>query len=268
MPASRTRAPRHHAAAPHPPWEEPHRALDQQVAALMDRQCAAPQQWAAIDDSLARYSLPVLYSWFADRTVSLRVYRLTGQSLRLHTQLAADRDAVTEIIGTTVAVSLRRFRRGALAGTGWQPHHRASARTYFVGRCLLELPTEYHRFCREYLAPGTQLVPLRHAEQLPSSDPFSRPEDLALAQIITTSVLNSADPRTRHALLGVMYGYPLDDIATAMGTTTKAVEMLLYRYRRRLRLTQPTTALPREAPGPHLCRRGHGPRQPAHRQGA
>ncbi|MFJ8390946.1 hypothetical protein ACIQ9Q_42070 [Streptomyces sp. NPDC094438] len=214
------------------------------MADLLERQTHDRGQWATVDDELARYGMSVLHSWFADSSVGSRVHRLTGQMLRLDSRLARDSDAVSELIGTTIAVSLHHFRRRALAGTGWQPHRGASARTYFVGRCLLALPGEHRRFIREQLAAGPPSLPLYEAAHAMGTDPFSRPEDLALAHCTVVTILNQADPRTRHALVGVMYGLPLPTIAAALGTTTKSVEMLLYRHRHRLRTAHPTPRQP------------------------
>ncbi|GGV54758.1 hypothetical protein [Streptomyces spectabilis] len=220
--------------------KEHQQELECRIAHLVEHQKDDPQHWVEIDDALAHYSLSALRSWFTDGTITTRVQRLTGRRLTLDKRLINDRDAVTQLIGTTIAVSLRHFHRRALAGTGWQPHRGAGVRPYFIGRCLLSLPSEYRRFCREqpllYPAPA----PLRHAERLPGTDPFSRPEDTAIAHRLVTEILHQTDRRTQRALLGILYGYPMTQIAADLGITRTSIESLLLGYYQRLRTDRPT----------------------------
>ncbi|MEU6708117.1 hypothetical protein [Streptomyces wuyuanensis] len=212
--------------------------LDVQVAELLTLQADSHDQWLQVEDGLARYGIPVLHSWISDGSVTSRVLRLSGQLVRFSSEQLADQDGVSELVDTTVAVALRQFRKRALAGTGWRPEFRATARTFFMGRCLLTLPTEYKRWIREQRHPGVlPPLPLHDAEHIPAVDPLARPEDLAIERLILRTLLRQADPRTRYALLGVLYGYTESAIAADLGTTAKGVEMLLYRHRHRARLT-------------------------------
>ncbi|MEU8569851.1 hypothetical protein AB0C51_16095 [Streptomyces pathocidini] len=189
-----------------------------------------------VEDELARYGIAVLYSWIVDGSLQSRIRRLSGHAVHLSSEHLADHDGLSELVHTTVAVALRQFRRRALAGTGWQPEKGASVRTFFIGRCLLSFPNEYRRWVREQRQWGPlPPVPLREAEHLAARDPLSRPEELVIDRRTVHALLVEADPRTRRALVGLLYGYPQAVIAAELGMTIKSIEMLLYRHRRRLR---------------------------------
>lgn len=216
--------------------------LDHRISDLVKGHTSDASAWAPVEEELARYGVSVLRCWIRDGSLAVRVRKLTGHAMNLDSRVTADQDSLTELIGTTVAVSLCHFRRRALAGTGWNPKGSASARTYFIGRCLLTFPDEQRRFIREQHAPGALwTMSLQHAWDVPGTSPASRPADVALARCAVTDILATCDPRTRNVLISVMYGSPLPRIAAEMGTTTKSVEMLLYRCRARLRTTESKT---------------------------
>ncbi|MBD0743012.1 hypothetical protein [Streptomyces sp. CBMA152] len=123
--------------------------LDTRIERLITTREEGLRQWAAVDIELAHHGLSALHHWIIENTLPAKVRRLTGQRIHLHDRLRDDHDAIAELCGLTVACALPRFRRRALAGTGWQPGRGTSAPTYFVGRCLMIFPGEYRRWKSE-----------------------------------------------------------------------------------------------------------------------
>jgi DNA-directed RNA polymerase specialized sigma24 family protein len=146
-------------------------------------------------------------------------------------ELRQDPDAASELAGLTVAVALPAFRTQLEDGTGWQPEQGASLTSFFIGQCLLRFPNEYRRWLREY---RTGNCPLPLPETVDLTDPGPGPGQLTTRHLEAHQILTHAPARTRTVLAQIALGYPHRDIAEHLGTTPKAVEMLLRRYRQRL----------------------------------
>ncbi|SDP96853.1 DNA-directed RNA polymerase specialized sigma subunit, sigma24 family [Actinopolyspora xinjiangensis] len=187
------------------------------------------------DDSLAvvDYTLRIMTSWIVTGVVFARVRQMTAARLPWTPELAAP-DAAEELAGITVAVALRHLESST---NSWSPQGGGSFHTYFLGQCLLRFPNEYRRWLREHRAgsaPATEA--LDEAVDVPDPRPLHDPEQVVLSRSDLASALpGTAGARDRRALLLHANGHSHAAIAVELGTSPKAVEMLLYRLRRSAR---------------------------------
>ncbi|WP_146051258.1 hypothetical protein [Streptomyces noursei] len=140
---------------------------------------------------------------------------------------------MTELLGITIAVSLRQFRRKVSSGKEWNFDCKFSACNYFIGRCLLSFPSEHRRWAREQDGPpgSPRHTSLKKAEKLAATDTFSYPADLAADRDLVRIVFRQADYRTRQVLMGILYGHSPSIIATETRTSVREVELLIERHR-------------------------------------
>lgn len=204
------------------------------VTMLVREGADTDEAWERISEALAHHGCATLRAWLADGSLRWRVHRISGRRLHLANHKLLDRDAVDEIVGATVAVSLRRFRRRAMARTGWTPRSGISVYSYFAGGCLLAFPEEYRRWYREQRPRNEAPSALASFLNVAGTDVLSRPADVAIDRCLVGEMLRQSDRRTRRALLGLLYGYPLSVVAARLGTTVEGVELLLYQCRVRI----------------------------------
>lgn len=192
--------------------------------------------WDATARDLSEYSFPVLQAWIRNGSIFARVESLTRLRVGGGSELASEPDAAGELAGLTLSVALCRFRSQLIDGTGWNERGGASMRSYFIGQCLMQFPNEYRKWARECRSGAVASpVLLDDWSLLPSSAPG--PETVSDQRLTIHRYLKSAPTRTRKALLYVAAGYTHQEIAAFIGTTPKAIEMLLRRFRKQLRLS-------------------------------
>ncbi|MFE9220790.1 RNA polymerase sigma factor [Streptomyces lavendulae] len=171
----------------------------------------------------------MIKTWIASGAIFSKVYRLTGLRMHVTADFPVDPDTAGELAGMTVAVALRTFRDKLSQGKGWDPERGTRARTFFVGQCLLCFPDEYRRWNRDSQIGAVLPLPdLEDARACQINDPVFLTEIRSDAG----ELLKRADTRTRSVLVAVAYGLSHPEIADQLGLTPKAVEMLLYRFRK------------------------------------
>ncbi|MFK0202739.1 RNA polymerase sigma factor [Streptomyces lavendulae] len=195
--------------------------------------------WGDAEEILAQYASPMITTWIASGVIFSKVYRLTGLRMHVTAEMPGDTDTAGELAGITVAVALRTFREKLIQGKGWDPERGTRARTFFVGQCLLCFPDEYRRWNRDSRMGAVLPLPdLDDARARQINDPVFLTEIRSDAD----ELLKRADTRTRSVLIAVAYGLSHPEIADQLGLTPKAVEMLLYRFRKSV-LRAPGTRL-------------------------
>jgi DNA-directed RNA polymerase specialized sigma24 family protein len=187
--------------------------------------------WERFADVLARYGYQVIRAWVWTRQIFPHCAQ-RGFGLPQPDHLRWTKEQADEVASETVAMAIRSFRDYVLREGRWSPTLGATLKTYFVGQCLLQFPNVYRRWLSE-LELNHQEVPV--FEEL--DDPVDRGEFgdpagyVVMQDLVDRALASVSNKRTRTVLWLRAAGYSEPEIADLMGTTGKAVELLLYRHR-------------------------------------
>lgn len=175
---------------------------------------------------LAEYGASVLMGWAMTGELGVRVAERGGLSSgRVPRTLRFEVDEAQEFIGEVLAVALRNFYSKSMQR--WAPDGGACLRTYFVGRCLMEVGGVYRRWEREQRD--------RH-EELPLVDDgrfAAQPDEGLEARELVDEVLDR-DPVVRRILELQDQGYDGAEIAKKLAIPPSAVKSRPHRLRKRL----------------------------------
>lgn len=237
--------PTEHDALPRPvprAWLDPHVADPSRLDRLLaDRDLAARvaaagytgRDWDYVAGELIKYGYAVLVAWMRNGTIWRRLADKGCGGLPTPPSWEWNEEAWYDLAGSTLVIAVEKFRDTVLAAGRWDPDRGASLKTFFIGQCLFRFANPYRswhtavtarqREVPDDLAGWRQGDP---AARSPEQD-LVRREDLARG-------LANLDDRTRETLLLLDQGYDQTEVADRMGTTRKAVEMIVRRHRARL----------------------------------
>ncbi|MFC5724189.1 hypothetical protein ACFP1Z_28925 [Streptomyces gamaensis] len=195
---------------------------------------SSDEEWGTIENRLAEYAYSVLAVWVTNGTI-FRKLRLERSINLSPIPIRTEPDAATELAGLTVAAALNNFRNLRGGPKEWNPLRGSSASTFFIGQCLLQFPNEYRRWLKENRLLGSSVAPtneiLEHQSRRESD-----PAKTVATRLIASELLSVVNTRSRFALAAHAMGYTYQEIAIHLNATPKAVEMLLYKARYRIRL--------------------------------
>lgn len=182
--------------------------------------------WRALASALAEYGYAVLVAWGVTGVLGRHAAAFGGVSgRRVPPHLRLDEDEAQSLTTEVLVVALERFRSKSLST--WSPSGGASLRTFFIGRCLMELGDVYERWHRLERRPYP-------VERLVDDGRFgARPDEQAEARMLADELLDR-DPFLRAVLELQTAGYTIVEIAEALGTTPPALRTVTHRRRRRL----------------------------------
>lgn len=194
---------------------------------------------------LAAYAYTILASWMrrgliykhcADRG------RPVGATETERAELAADLDQCEELAMETAAVSLTFFRDRVLLRRRWDVTAGATIATYFVGACLLQFPNVFRRWRRERQrwrdALAWEAIDQGASRGL-GGDPGQDPQNVVVGTTTVMDELNRMPKELRNAVALVLDGHTYAEVAAMLGTTPRAIEGRLYRYRQAGSAAQP-----------------------------
>jgi DNA-directed RNA polymerase specialized sigma24 family protein len=197
--------------------------------------------WVELSGALAEYG----YDVFIGRLMAGTVYRMAaGQGSRgvlglsrLPRELKLPHDDAHELTAGLLEVAIPRFL-GTLRAGLWHPDGGASLRTFFIGRCLMELPDAYERWHRQQ-----ERWAQAHADPADVDDGrFSLdPAAAALDAVELDELLPRAEfEHVRVMLLLAEYGYTTSEISelftkSGMRYTEATVRTRISRARARAR---------------------------------
>jgi hypothetical protein len=124
------------------------------------------KDWRQLTDTLARYGYGVFVGW-AHTGILRRMAANHGRSgvlgyTKLPEGLRLVGDDAHELATELIIVSIEAFRTKTLMHPNpskrWRPEGGASLRTFFVGRCLMELPDVYEAWIRKNKPNGELLT--------------------------------------------------------------------------------------------------------------
>ncbi|MDN3351864.1 hypothetical protein [Actinomadura sp. DC4] len=185
-------------------------------------------------DGLARHGLAVIKPWVRTGYIFERCAARRVRGLPSSIPGSWSPEDIEELVLDTVARAITVFERDALHGRRWTPDGGASLATYFIGTCLFAFAEVYRR---------------RHTEwqrrlRIESAVRRERPDDLpdvaesVVEQATVMGFLAATTPDPRMRLVAYLHceGHTHAEIAAVLadGTGARAVEGMLYRYRRQL----------------------------------
>jgi DNA-directed RNA polymerase specialized sigma24 family protein len=186
-------------------------------------------------DRLARYGYQVLQAWIRRGDIFARCAekKIKGLPLSAGWDEWVD-DEIDDLVQETVIHALLKFRRDALAGRGWRPDGGATLTSYFTVTCLAAFSAVYksHRNARRRRAESVAAARRSRPVQVP--DVAEEVTEQAAADERLSAI---ADPTLRLVVRLNAEGYSHSEISNVLpdGTTARAVEGMLYRYRKQTR---------------------------------
>lgn len=205
------------------------------------------RRWDELVTVMAQYGMGVMDGWLR----SGEVFRLLRARRRGVEVTESDRivlrndDLLREaLVNAVVSAALKQFRQAARDGRGWSKDGGAEITTYFMNTCLLVFGNEWRTWKRknlgkwrdhEHTSDPTEIhgyteQDLRPPEVLnPTAEKIVHREDLARIGNILR------DDYERTIIFFVVQGWTKERIADELGTSTKQIEKVLRRIRRRLR---------------------------------
>jgi DNA-directed RNA polymerase specialized sigma24 family protein len=209
--------------------------VDRQLWARLVAEKFTGCAYQLFEEELFSYSYPIVLGWIRSGRIIEEARRRGARGLRTpldewRTVLAQDAEDLAQ---ETVIRALGRFRGDAHAGGGWHSDKGATLTTYFVGGCIFAFVEVYRVWSRE-LARQRELgelaeIAFRQREWAPAD-----PADVVIAYEVVAERLASGSLVQRALFLGAA-GFTQVEIAEILGTTRRAVEGWLRRYRQRLR---------------------------------
>ncbi|MEU8423482.1 sigma factor-like helix-turn-helix DNA-binding protein [Micromonospora sp. NPDC048835] len=216
------------------------RMADRQLVRELAASDFTGPRYRRFEEELARYGLSVLHGWmytgFIFHLTAARGFPLHPSDAELE-ELSGDVDARDELAIMTVALALLHFREKALIGQGWRFEAGAGLATYFMGTCLSVFPNELRKRRNQHKRwrlQDTGDPALSRRQQ----DVISDPGVLAVGNIRVWEYLKRVDERTRAILALTIDGYSQEEIAQLLGTSVRAVEGVLHRWRNREKANQ------------------------------
>jgi hypothetical protein len=179
--------------------------------------------WLALADRLARYGNSVLVAWAVTGELRARAKRYPGGH-RLPEGLRLDVGDARSLANEVLAKSLENFRTRSLRQ--WDPNGPASITTWFIGRCLLDLPDVFPGWFRRELRP----LPVEVGEPCCWQQGA---EDTTACDLVDEMLEN--DPVLRKVIEQREAGYTWAEIASQLGTTETAIKSKVHRAKNRLR---------------------------------
>lgn len=219
----------------------PERDPQQQRAAdlaLVERLAALGFAGPAFDTfayHLITRGMRVIDAWTLTRRIFVECAR---KDIHLGDPLEWSEDDRCTLVQDSVHTGFRRFHTNALCRRQWDPQQGASLSTYFIGSCVYAFADEYRAWRDGETARRLQLQQLAtHLGVLPVPETH-RVGAAVLDRISALEALRAVaaeDPRLAKILALSAEGYEQQEIAVLLGdgTTARAVEGVLRRYRQR-----------------------------------
>jgi hypothetical protein len=172
--------------------------------------------WAKLSLELISYGYSVFMGWL----ITGEVYRRAAASQggvgvrglsRLPRDLKLQDDDAHELAVALMEVAVRRFRVTLQRGQ-WDPARKASLKTFFVGRCLMELPDVHEKWWRERKR-WSEVVEWTQADDGRLS---ADPPDMVVDVVLFGELFGSEDELTKSMLRLSFNGYTIAEIATRL----------------------------------------------------
>lgn len=210
------------------------RLADRELIDRLARDDFEGPEYDVFEDALAAYALPVLRGWmytgYVFTLTAKRGWPLYPTELELD-RLRSDSDLRSDLAAFTVARALPFFREHALLNGNWSVEGGANLTTYFTGACTQIFPNEFRRHRREHNKLGH--VVLHEDHNLDTSVTASDdPGRIIIGDLWVREVLAGHAPKQRAVVELTLVGYTQIEIGEMLGMTDRAVEGVMYRFRK------------------------------------
>lgn len=208
--------------------------------------------WAAHAEDTFGYAHRVFRAWARKGTLFAHVRadaRLDGRDrLPSHRQLSEDE--VDDLVGYLMAAAIRVYR-ARLEQARWRPEKGRSLRSYFLQQMKYQLVRRFWRWEEEKEFAGNrrevQLVDAKHGYRQPLHGEvyaWSDPEEAAVhaAEIREAVIVAARSPLMRRIVALEASNFEDKEIGAAVGLSTKAVQMRLRGFRKRVAAQRGTAA--------------------------
>jgi DNA-directed RNA polymerase specialized sigma24 family protein len=209
-------------------------ANDERVVATLKLEGLQGPAWEEFAEALVAYAYQCLLGWLRSGLIVLRC-RERGIPLPTGFMVSLPDDEAEQLTEEILADAVLGFQELLRQG-GWSPEGGASLATFFVGQCITRFPNLYRTWLRD--RRPTSWAPLSELDENSSRVAYARqvdPADTAIAAVELQRVSDQLDERTLHAVVLQEFGYQIVEIAELLDESPKAVEMVLYHHRRRIR---------------------------------
>jgi DNA-directed RNA polymerase specialized sigma24 family protein len=187
----------------------------------------ASPEWRTFGAALAEYGYAVLVAWGVTGALFVHGAKHGGlSSVRVQKAGRLSEDEARALAVEVLFRALDKFRSRSLET--WSPSGGASLKTYFVGRCLMELAGAYAKWYRKEKRAYLVETIVDDGSHTP------RPDDVAVCGALTDELL-ADDPDLREAFKLQAEGYRLDEIAAVLGMSVAALRSRMNRFRKRKR---------------------------------
>lgn len=184
------------------------------------------EAWLELAWEMCEYATGVLVPWALAGTLRSKAMKYPGGS-RLPESLDLDNHAARALVNEVLEVALPRFLTTSLPA--WDPDGGAGLATWFVNRCLLDLPDVYARWWRREHRPFPAEICV-----IDDGRNCQRPDEEAEARVMLDQVLDD-DPELRRVLELQDAGYTREEIAEDLGQSVAAMRSWVNRSKQRIR---------------------------------
>jgi hypothetical protein len=208
------------------------------------------KEWHEVSAACAEYGYSVFVGWGRAGLLRTMAHRHGGTGVygaaRIPEGQVLDLDQAHELSAELMIKAIEAFRTRTLMNPDptkrWRPEGGASLRTYFIGRCLLELPGIYVRWDRQRRRSRNQLTDdIEVWEDTLNDDGYQRdtiPHSQALAAALLEEIARHDPAVTMFRLQDAGYSY--DEIAQILtdagsDTTPSMVRTRMSRLRGRMK---------------------------------
>lgn len=216
--------------------DEYHRRLRADQELLQDLQWDgfAGPRWERVAEALVAYAYQVLLAWILTGEVFGKCLAQGLRGLGAGDQPRMQRRDAEELAYDVVGLAVVAFRDRVLKPGRWTAEAGATLKTFFVGQVLIQFIPIYKSWLRATRREEdlVEVVPDR-----PDGSALGRVEDAAVAAVEAGRMMALIpDPSSRAIVELAALGYSHEEIAELRDLASpKAVELRLYRLRRRLK---------------------------------
>lgn len=207
-------------------------AADAELVARLTAADFAGPDFERFEERLVRYGYQVIGAWVRSGLIFTRCAEKRVRGVPDNWEWQWTEEDLEEIVQDTVACGLDRFERRALRGGEWRPDGGASLTTYFIGSCLIAFANVYRTRCRTQKRRATEDAAAIRAQA--ADDMPDIAETVVARQTVSACVAAIPEPRLRLVVGLAFEGFTHSEIAAALadGTSARAVEGMLHRFRR------------------------------------